>query len=32
VRTLGFVDDIERIVEPAIGIITLRGDDAYREP
>lgn len=32
VRTLGFVDDIERIVEPAIGTITLRGDDAYREP
>lgn len=32
VRTLGFVDDIERIVEPAIGTITLRGDEAFREP
>jgi len=32
VRTLGFVDDIERIVEPAIGTVTLRGDEAFREP
>jgi predicted amidophosphoribosyltransferase len=32
VRTLGFVDDIERIVEPAVGTITLRGDEAFREP
>ncbi|HYC91259.1 MAG TPA: phosphoribosyltransferase [Thermoanaerobaculia bacterium] len=31
VRTLGFVDDIERIVEPVIGMITLRGDEAFRE-
>jgi hypothetical protein len=32
VRTLGFVDDIERIVEPAVGTITSRGDEAVREP
>ncbi|HEV7239361.1 MAG TPA: hypothetical protein VGQ36_08985 [Thermoanaerobaculia bacterium] len=32
VRTLGFVDDIERIVEPAAGTIALRGDEAFREP
>jgi len=32
VRTLGFVDDIERIVEPVLGTITLRGDEAVREP
>lgn len=32
VRTLGFVDDIERIVEPAVGTITLRGDEAFRDP
>lgn len=32
VRTLGFVDDIDRIVEPAVGTITLRGDEAAREP
>jgi hypothetical protein len=32
VRTLGFVDDIERIVEPVAGLITLRGDEAFREP
>lgn len=32
VRTLGFVDDIERIVDPAAGTITLRGDEAFREP
>jgi len=32
VRTLGFVDDIERIVEPAVGTISLRGDEAVREP
>lgn len=32
IRTLGFVDDIERIVEPAVGTITLRGDQALREP
>lgn len=32
VRTLGFVDDIERIVEPATGTITFRGDEAFREP
>lgn len=32
VRTLGFVDDIERIVQPVIGTLTLRGDEAFREP
>jgi len=32
VRTLGFVDDIERIVEPATGTITLHGEEALREP
>jgi hypothetical protein len=32
VRTLGFVDHIDRIVEPIVGTITLRGDDASREP
>jgi len=32
VRTLGFVDDIDRIVEPVLGTITLRGDEAVREP
>ncbi len=32
VRTLGFVDDIERIVEPGVGTITSRGDEAVREP
>ncbi|HUP60896.1 MAG TPA: hypothetical protein VNA69_10805 [Thermoanaerobaculia bacterium] len=32
VRTLGFVDDIEQIVEPAVGTVTLRGDEAFREP
>jgi predicted amidophosphoribosyltransferase len=32
VRTLGFVDDIDRIDEPAVGTITFRGDAAVREP
>jgi adenine/guanine phosphoribosyltransferase-like PRPP-binding protein len=32
VRTLGFVDDIDRMIEPAVGTITLRGDEAVREP
>lgn len=32
VRTLGFVDDIERIIEPVIGMIASRGDEAFREP
>jgi hypothetical protein len=32
VRTLGFVDDIESIVDPAVGTVTLRGDEAVREP
>ena len=32
VRALGFVDDIDQIVEPAIGTITLRGDEAFRVP
>jgi predicted amidophosphoribosyltransferase len=32
VRTLGFVDNIDRIIDPAVGTITLRGDDAAREP
>jgi phosphoribosylpyrophosphate synthetase len=32
VRTLGFVNDIAQIVEPAVGMITYRGDDAVREP
>jgi phosphoribosylpyrophosphate synthetase len=32
IRTLGFVEDIERIIEPALGTITLRGDEALREP
>jgi adenine/guanine phosphoribosyltransferase-like PRPP-binding protein len=31
VRTLGFVDDVEQIVEPVIGMVTLRGDEAFRE-
>jgi len=32
VRTLGFVDDIDQIVEPAVGTITQRGDVAFRDP
>jgi len=32
IRTLGFVQDIDRILEPAVGTITLRGDEAFREP
>jgi phosphoribosylpyrophosphate synthetase len=32
VRTLGFVENIEHIVEPAVGTITLRGDEAFRDP
>jgi hypothetical protein len=32
VRTLGFVEDIATILEPAIGTIILRGDEAVREP
>jgi orotate phosphoribosyltransferase-like protein len=32
VRTLGFVDNIDRIVEPALGAITLLADEAFREP
>jgi hypothetical protein len=32
IRTLGFVDDIERIVAPAVGTITLRGGEVFREP
>lgn len=32
VRTLGFVEDIERIIEPAIGTIGLRNDEAVRQP
>lgn len=32
VRTLGFVDDIDHIVEPTVGTVTLRGDEAFREP
>src|SRR6185295_5857834 len=32
VRTLGFVDDIDQILEPAIGSVRLRGDEAFREP
>ena len=32
VRTLGFVEDIEQIVEPAVGTIMLRGDEAFRDP
>lgn len=32
VRTLGFVEDIERIIEPAIGTIALRDDEAVRQP
>jgi phosphoribosylpyrophosphate synthetase len=32
VRTLGFVDDVDRIVDPAVGTITLRGGEAVREP
>jgi hypothetical protein len=32
VRTLGFVDDVDRIVEPAVGTIVLRGGEAVREP
>lgn len=32
VRTMGFVDDIERIVEPCIGTITRNGEEAVREP
>jgi hypothetical protein len=32
VRTLGFVDDIDQIMEPASGTITLRSDEVFREP
>jgi phosphoribosylpyrophosphate synthetase len=32
VRTLGFVEDIAAIVEPTIGTVTLRGEEASREP
>jgi len=32
VRTLGFVEDIDSIVAPAVGTVTLRGDEAVREP
>lgn len=32
VRTLGFVEDIERIIEPAIGTIGVRNDEAVRQP
>lgn len=32
VRTLGFVEDIEKMMDPAVGTITLRGDEAHREP
>lgn len=32
VRTLGFVENVEKIVVPATGTITSRGDDAFREP
>ncbi len=32
VRTLGFVDDIESIVDPSVGTITLRGGEAVRDP
>ena len=32
VRTLGFVEDIDQIVEPAVGSVTFRGDEAFREP
>jgi len=31
-RTLGFVENIDSIVEPAVGTVTLRGDEAVREP
>jgi len=32
VPTMGFVEDIEPIVEPCIGTITRSGDEAVREP
>lgn len=32
VRTLGFVDEINQIVEPTIGSVTLRAGEALREP
>ena len=32
VRTTGFVEDIERITDPVVGSITLRGGDVHREP
>ncbi len=32
VRTMGFVEDIDSMVEPAVGTVTLRGDEAVREP
>ena len=32
VRTMGFVEDIDRIVEPCIGTITRSGDEPVREP
>lgn len=32
VRTLGFVDDIDQIVAPVIGTVTLRSDEVFREP
>lgn len=32
VRTMGFVDNISEMIDAVIGTITLRGDDALREP
>ena len=32
VRTMGFIDDIERIKRPCTGTITLEGGEAMREP
>jgi phosphoribosylpyrophosphate synthetase len=32
VRTTGFVEDIERIIDPVVGSITLHGDDVHRQP
>jgi hypothetical protein len=32
IRTMGFVDDIDRIIEPTTGLITWSGDEADRNP
>lgn len=32
VRTMGFVEDVPQMIDPARGRVVLRGDDAHREP